>query len=108
MKKGESIKLYHKNKFLGVIVDEKLTWFEHIQHIKCKISIGIDMICKARRLLNSETICTLYHCFVYQFLSYYVEVWGDTFKTYLQALVELQKRVLRIISYSKWNMECTC
>ena len=40
---------------------------------------------------------------MYPYLNYCVEVWGDTFKTYLQALVKLQKRVLRIISYSKWN-----
>ena len=33
--KNESINQDHKTKFLGVIVDEKLTWFEHIQYIKC-------------------------------------------------------------------------
>ena len=48
-------------------------------------------------------LCTLYYCFVYPYLNYCVEVWGDTFKTYLQALVKLQKKVLRMISYSKWN-----
>ena len=101
--KNESINQDHKTKFLGVIVDEKLTWFEHIQYIKCKIAKGIGIICKARKLLNSKTLCTLYYCFVYPDLNYCVEVWGDTFKTYLQALVKLQKRVLRIISYSKWN-----
>ena len=101
--KNESINQDHKTKFLGVIVDEKLTWFEHIQYIKCKIAKGIGIICKARQVLNSKTLCTLYYCFVYPYLNYCVEVWGDTFKTYLQALVKLQKRVLRIISYSKWN-----
>ena len=97
--KNESNNQDHKTKFLGVIVDEKLTWFEHIQYVKCKISKGSGIICKARQLLNSKTLCTLYYCFVYPYLNYCVEVWGDTFKTYLQA----QKRVLRMISYSKLN-----
>ena len=82
--KNETINQDHKTKFLGVIVDEKLTWFEHIQYIKCKIAKGIGIICKARQLLNSKTLCTLYYCFVYPYLNYCVEVWGDTFKTYSQ------------------------
>ena len=51
--KNETINQDHKTKFLCVIVDEKLTWFEHIQYIKCKITKGIGIICKARQLLNS-------------------------------------------------------
>ena len=54
-------------------------------------------------LLNNETLCMLYNCFVYPYLNYCVDIWGDTFKTHLQTLVKLQKRVLRIISYSTWR-----
>ena len=104
--KNEPIKQDYKTKFIGVIVDEKLTWSEHIQYIKCKIAKGIGIISKARRLLKNETLRTLYYCFVYPYLNYCVEVWGDTFKTYLQTLVKLQRRVLRIISQSKWNKIC--
>ena len=73
--KNESIKQDHQAKFLGVIMDEKLTWCEHVQYIKCKIAKGIGIISKARRLLNNETLCTLYHCFVYPYLNYCIEVW---------------------------------
>ena len=45
----------------------------------------------------------LYNCFVYPYLNYYAEVWGNTFETHLQTLVKLQKSVLRIISYSTWR-----
>ena len=100
--KKESINQDHKTKFLGIIVDKKLTLFQHIQYIKCKNAKGIGIICKAIQLLNSKTLCTLYYCLVHPYLNYCVEVWCDTFKTYLQVLVKLQKRVLRI-SYSKWN-----
>ena len=84
-------------------MDEKLSWCDHIQYIKNKIAKGIGIISKARRLLNNETLCTLYNCFVYPYLNHCVEVWGDTFKTHVQTLVKLQKRVLRIISYSTWR-----
>ena len=47
---------------LNFLADKKLTWFEHIQYIKCKIAKGIGIICKTRQLLNSKTLCTLYYC----------------------------------------------
>ena len=41
----------------------------------------------------------LYYCFVYPYLDYCIEVWGDSFKTYMQTLVSLQRKVLRIITH---------
>ena len=83
-------------------MDEKLSCCDYLPYIKNKIAKGVGIISKAR-LLNNETLCTLYHCFVYPHLNYGVEVWGATFKTHLRTLVKLQERVLRIISYSTWN-----
>ena len=77
--KNESIKQEYKTKFLGVIMDEKLSWCDHIQYIKNKIAKRIGIISKARRLLNNETLCTLYNCFVYPYLNYCVEIWGNIF-----------------------------
>ena len=58
-----------KTKFLGVFLDNKLTWAYHIQYIKNKIAKGIGVICRARRLLNIKTLCTLYQCFFYPYLN---------------------------------------
>ena len=101
--KDETIKRDHKTKFLGVILDEKLTWADHIFYIKGKIAKGLGIICKARKLLNAQTLRTLYYCFVYPYMNYCIDVWGDTCKSYLEPLVKLQKKVLRIISYSGFN-----
>ena len=101
--RGECIQQDRKTKFLGVIVDEKLTWADHIQYIRTKIAKGLGIICKAKKLLNSQTLRMLYYCFVYPYLDYCIEVWGDSFKIYMQTLVSLQRKVLRIITHSSWN-----
>ena len=101
--KNETIKRDHKTKFLGVILDEKLIWVDHILYIKGKIAKGLGIICKARKLLNAETLHTLYYCFVYPYMNYCIDVLGDRCKSYLEPLVKLQKKVLRIISYSGFN-----
>ena len=48
---GESITETVKSKFLGVIIDNKLSWKYHIAYISGKIARGIGMILKARKYL---------------------------------------------------------
>ena len=37
----------HENKYLGVIVDEKMTWKSHIKHVQNKPSLSISVLSKA-------------------------------------------------------------
>ena len=48
---GESISETVKSKFLGVIIDNKLSWKDHIAYILGKIARGIGIILKARKYL---------------------------------------------------------
>ena len=50
-----------KTKFLGVIIDNKLTWKDHVAS---KVSRGMGMIIKARNYLNRKGLLTLYYTFV--------------------------------------------
>ena len=101
--RGEHIQRDCKTKFLGVIVHEKLTWADHMQYIRTKIAKGLGIISKAKKLLNSQTLCMLYYCFVYPYLNYGIEACGDSCKVYMQTLVRLQRKVMRIITHSSWN-----
>ena len=64
-------------KYLGVIIDCKLSWIPHITYVKNKVSKGIGIIYKARRYLNRRSLLNLYHSFVYPYLIYSLEVWGN-------------------------------
>ena len=98
----EKVEQQKKTKFLGVILDEDLSWAPHINYIKPKIAKGIGIINKAKRLLNPETLLTLYYSFIYPYFNYALEVWGDACSSYLQPLIKLQKRAIRIITFSGW------
>ena len=54
-----------KTKFLGVIIDNKLTWKDHINYISGKSARGIGVIIKARKYLNKDTLLSLYYSFIY-------------------------------------------
>ena len=64
-------------KFLGVIVDNELSWKHHIGYIHNKISKGIGILYKAKDLVNKSTMKTLYYAFLYSYLNYFVIVWGN-------------------------------
>ena len=57
-------------------------------------------MCKARKYLNQSALISLYYAFIYPYLNYCVEVWGNTYKSYTDTMLRLQKRVLRIITGS--------
>ena len=76
-------------KILGVIIDDKLSFSRHISYIKNKISKGMGIIIKARKYLNRKSLLDLYHAFVYPYLTYCIEVWGNMFNVHLDALVKI-------------------
>ena len=84
-------------KFLGVILDNTVSWVEQINSIKNKISKSIGIISKARKSLNSNTLLTLYYSFIYPHLTYCIDSWGSAYETYLLPILKLQKKVLRLL-----------
>ena len=49
---GQTLSEVEKTKFLGVIIDNKLTWEHHIKYISGKIARGIGILIKAKDILN--------------------------------------------------------
>ncbi len=91
-------------KYLGIILDSKITWIPHITYVKNKISKGIGIIYKARNYLDRKSLINLYHSYVYPYLTYCIEAWGNASNCHLDQLYLIQKRIIRIITYSDYNI----
>ena len=89
-------------KFLGVIIDDGSKWTNHISYIKNKIAKRFGIILRARRFFNRKTLLNLYHSFIFPYLIYCVEIWGNTADMYLLPLIKLQKKIVRAITFSKY------
>ena len=99
---GDTIDAVEYTRFLGIYIDNKLNWKKHIAYISGKVSRGIGIILKARKILNSDAMKTLYYSFIYPFFTYCNHVWGNAYDSNLYPLVMLQKRIIRIITLSKY------
>ena len=95
---GIKIEEVRKTKFLGVIIDNKLSWKDHVTHVANKVSRGLGMIIKARNYLNTKGLITLYYTFVYPYLTYCNHIWGNIYQSNLKHLCILQNKILRIIA----------
>ena len=94
---GEAIAEVNKSKFLGVVIDNKLSWKDHISFVCRKVARGIGVIIKARKVLHNESLKCLYYSFIYPYMIYCNQVWGSACKTNIESLQVLQKRAVRII-----------
>ena len=69
-------------KFLGVYVDEHLTWKEHIAHISNKIAKNVGILSRISYLLPRNIISNLYYSLIQPYLVYCNIVW-QWFSTFL-------------------------
>ncbi|XP_065658644.1 uncharacterized protein LOC136083166 [Hydra vulgaris] len=86
-------------KFLGVYIDESLTWTNHIASLCNKISKSIGILYKARSVLNKHTLIQLYYSLIHCHLSYANIAWGSTNKGKLEPLYRQQKHVAQLINF---------
>ena len=90
------------SKFLGIVIDYKLSWKQHILYVKSKLSKHIAILYKARKVLCCKSLITLYYSFIYPFFTYGLEIWGRSYITEIESLFRLQKKIVRIITSSKY------
>ena len=85
-------------KFLGVFLDDKLTWYQHINHIAAKVARGLGVIGRVRNMLPFSVLRTLYFSLVYPYLNYCCIIWGGASATVLHKIEVLQNRAVRLIT----------
>ena len=92
------IKQVTETKFLGVLIDQHLSWKPHIDFVSKQISKSVRIIAKARFYLSSQSLMTLYYSLVYPFLTYCNVAWSSTYCSNLNCIYLLQKRLVRLIT----------
>ena len=85
-------------KFLGVFIDEKLSWKNHISHVCNKLSKSIGILFRIKDKLNATCKRMLYHSMIQPYLQYCIAIWGAACATTLKPLIVLQKRAIRIVA----------
>ena len=67
-------------KFLGIHLDKKLNFVNHITETFMKVAKSIGLLYKLNRFLPETILKTLYISFIHPYLSYGIEAWHGTYQ----------------------------
>ena len=94
--------ILHTNhtKFLGVHIDESMSWKYHIGEVCAKISQVVGILYRLRNILPPKILLTIYNTLFLPHISYCTMIWASCPKCYLDRAIKLQKRAVRLITKS--------
>ena len=100
---GRSLIQSNVTKFLGVYIDELLTWKYHINFVCKQIAKSIGILFRTRFYLSCKTKLMLYYTLIYPYITYCNSSWSSTYVSNLNRIYYLQKRAVRAITNSDYR-----
>ena len=97
---GRIIERVNTFKFLGVLLDNKLSWGAHINLLSNKLSRTIGILSRLKKILPCNVLLLIYNSLFTSYINYAITSWG--YGTIVR-LSRLQKKAVRIITKSKYR-----
>ena len=85
-------------RFLGLIIDNTLTWKEHIITLTSKLNKACYAIRAIKPFVSLDVLKMTYFSYVHSLMSYGIIFWGDSVHSKL--IFKIKKRIIRIITNS--------
>ena len=89
--------------FLGVTMNEFMSWKQHIYNVCTRVSRSIGAMSKLRFSVPKDVLTTLYNSIIMPHLTYCNVAWGNTYSSHVHKLQILQKRAIRLITNSHYR-----
>ena len=99
---GNKIKHVKFTKFLGIFIDEHLSWATHIDNLSKQVARNVGMLNKLKHFLPMYIMRTIYCSLILSHLQYCTLLWENSYCTNLNKLRILQKKAIRIITNSHY------
>ena len=90
-------------KLLGLVIDESLTFKEHIHEIQSKLVSFIFALKRIRYFISDKTSLMLYYAYIQSRLSYMNVIWAAAPNYLIDSLEITQRKALRVVFCKPWN-----
>ena len=88
-------------KYLGVLLDEHLTWKNHVSSVAKKLQRANGMLAKIRHYVPLNSLLNVYHAIFSSHMRYACQVWGLRDSTVTHRILTLQKSAVRLMTFSE-------
>lgn len=85
----------NNTKFLGLHIDENLSWTMHINHVISKLNSAYYVLRNLKSIMDTEYLLNIYYSLAYSHIKYLILYWGQS-KDINRIFVQ-QKRILRMM-----------
>ena len=84
-------------KFLGVMLDEIISWIDHVRTVENKIAKNTGLLYRVSQFLNQVSLKAVYFSYIHSYLNYANIAWASTYATKLKRVYLKQKHTVRIV-----------
>ena len=103
---GQPLGRINHMKDLGVILDSKLIFDEHIEYVVKKASRALGFVIRSgAKFINLKSIKILYCSFVRSVLEYASQVWNPCYNIYIKRIESIQRRFLKYLEFKSKHYE---
>ena len=96
---GQKINIICKTKYLGLILDEHLTFKYHLENLKLKLNRANCLLSKIRYFVKFPLLRTIYYALFDTHLRYGCQIWGQNQSKIVEAIKRTQNKALRILNF---------
>ena len=93
------IKKVHAISFLGLLIDENLSWKPHMLTLLNKLRSSFGVISTLKYCLNVENLVQIYHSLIESYLCYGILVWNHGNITIVKKMQQLCNKFISFINH---------
>ena len=94
---GQTIVEVSETKFLGVTIDNKLSWIPHIENLHKKLKSVTGTLKRIKNNIPEQNFKSIYYALFESHMRYCITVFGGASSSHLDKLFRIQKHCLRIL-----------
>ena len=94
---SSNIERANVQKFLGIYIDDKVTFSEHTNKIAAKLSQGVGLLRKMKHTVPRNVLKQLFYAFIYSRFTYGITCYGSAYQNQIQRIKNLINRALKIV-----------
>lgn len=98
------LNLSDSTEFLGLHLDDKLNWEQHIVNLISKLSSACFLLRRINMIVDESTCRSIYFSYFHSLMSYGIALWGNS--PARQKVFVMQKKAVRIVAQAKYRDSC--
>ena len=100
---GQKIKIKHSAKYLGLVIDESLSWKKYYDILRSKLERSVGLLAKLRYYVSTNLLRMVYFAIFDSYMPYRCQVWGQNKNADTKKISSIQDNAIRMISFKDHN-----